>query len=156
MRLGGMKITLTMLTVAGVTAAIAAPAGAAKPADTAKVPSSSAQCKTERTAMGGTTFKLAYGTNENRSNAFGKCVSKRNAATRAARKAAKGDASETAKTVKAQVKADVNAAKACKAERKVDSHAFATKYGTNAGKRNAFGRCVSTTAKAESQDADQS
>jgi hypothetical protein len=151
-----MKITLTMLTVAGVTAAIAAPAGAAKPADIAKVPSSSAQCRAERDQMGASLFKLAYGTNESRSNAVGKCVSKRNAATKAARKAAKGDAAKTAKTVKAQIKADVNAAKTCKAERKADSEAFATKYGTNAGKRNAFGRCVSSTAKAESQDDDQS
>jgi hypothetical protein len=151
-----MKKTLTILTVAGVTAAIAAPAGAAKPTPTAKVPSAQQQCRTERTQMGESTFAQTYGTNANRSNAFGKCVSKRNAATRAARKAARGDAAQVAETVKAEVKRDVRAAKACKAEKQADPKAFAGRYGTNAHKRNAFGRCVSATAKQQSQDADQS
>jgi hypothetical protein len=130
-----MKKPLTMLTVVGVAAAFAAPAGAKKPTTTTpKVPSASSQCKTEKAGMGKELFKLAYGTNDNRSNAMGKCVSKRNAETRAARKAAGGDQAKTAKTVKAQVKADVNAAKQCK--------------GTP---RNAFGKCVSALAKEQSQ-----
>jgi hypothetical protein len=61
--------------------------------------------------MGAATFKQTYGTNVNRSNAMGKCVSKRTAATNAARKAAKGSATKTAKTVKAQVAHDIKAAK---------------------------------------------
>lgn len=146
-----------MLTIAGVLAAIAAtPAGATKPTTpgagkpaTAKVPSASRQCRTERSQMGRDTFRLTYGTNHNRSNAFGECVSERNAATRAARKAARGDRAKTARTVKHQVRADVNAAKACKTERKADKDAFNAKYGTNANHRNAFGKCVSTTAKAQ-------
>jgi ribosomal protein RSM22 (predicted rRNA methylase) len=141
-----MKKTLTMLTVAGAMAALAAPAGAAKP-DKAKVPSAEKQCRTERTAMGHATFAQTYGTGSAHKNAFGKCVSERNAATRAARKAAKGDTAEVAKTVKAEVKADINAAKACKAERGEDSQAFSEKYGTNAGNRNAFGKCVSAMAR---------
>jgi hypothetical protein len=107
-----MKKTLTMLTVAGVAAAIAAaPAGAAKPATTAKVPSASKQCKTEKAGMGAATFKQTYGTNANHSNAMGKCVSHRTAATNAARKAAKGSTTKTAKTVKAQVAHEIKAAK---------------------------------------------
>jgi hypothetical protein len=108
-----MKKTLTMLTVAGVTAAIAAaPAGAAKPAAaSAKVPSASKQCRTERAGMGAATFTQTYGTNADRSNAMGKCVSKRTAATNAARRAAKGSATKTAKTVKAQVAHDIKVAR---------------------------------------------
>jgi hypothetical protein len=34
------------------------------------------KCKAERTAMGVAAFKREYGTNANKANAFGKCVSK--------------------------------------------------------------------------------
>jgi hypothetical protein len=139
-----MKKPLTLLTVAGAMAALAAPAGATGKPDTAKVPSAQTQCRTERSAMGDSTFAMTYGTNASHKNAFGKCVSKRNAATRAARKAAKGDAAKTAKTVKAQVKADINAAKTCKQQRSGDADAFSEAWG---GKRNAFGKCVSATAR---------
>ena len=47
------------------------------------------------------------------------------------------------------VKADVNAAKACKTERKADPAAFRAKYGTSKNKRNAFGKCVAKLAKAQ-------
>lgn len=41
-----------------------------------------------------------------------------------------------------------NAAKKCKAERaKMGEQAFADRYGTNANKRNAFGKCVSRYSK---------
>ena len=46
----------------------------------------------------------------------------------------------------------MNAAKACKAERTTDPDAFREKYGTNRNKRNAFGKCVSTHAKADDGD----
>ena len=39
--------------------------------------------------------------------------------------------------------ADKNAAKKCKAERADGAEAFQNKYGTNANKANAFGKCVS-------------
>lgn len=147
-----MKKPLTMLATAGALAALAAPAVADKPADKgsnahahkAKVPSAQKQCRDERSGMGTDTFRLTYGTNANHRNAFGKCVSKRNAATRDARKAARGDAAKTAKTVKGEVKADVNAAKTCKAARKADADTFAETYGS---RRNAFGKCVSRTAR---------
>jgi hypothetical protein len=92
------------------------------------------QCKAERAdanfaaSHGGKTFAQFYGTNKNGENAYGKCVS------------AKAKAASDAQT-----KADVNAARKCKADRKADPAAFATKWGT---RRNAFGKCVSATAKA--------
>jgi hypothetical protein len=59
------------------TAALCVPAfalaGTPNPADKA---SAAQQCATERTAMGVDAFKALYGTNGNKSNAFGKCVSK--------------------------------------------------------------------------------
>lgn len=44
-----------------------------------------------------------------------------------------------------------NPAKACKAERAKDPVAFASTYGTNKNKRNAFGKCVSAKAKANAK-----
>ncbi|HSC51261.1 MAG TPA: hypothetical protein VLD16_13440 [Gaiellaceae bacterium] len=132
------------------------------------------QCTTERGGMGAPAFKLLYGTNANKSNAFGKCVSKlaaQNAknttnATASCRTERSGDpaafaakygtgkqhanafgncVSQTAKAAaQAQQHATTNAAKACWAERKPDPAAFKAKYGTNANKSNAFGKCVSS------------
>ena len=48
--------------------------------------------------------------------------------------------------------AEKNAAKACKAERALGAQAFKDKYGTNASKANAFGKCVSGTAKKADDD----
>ena len=135
------------------------------------------QCKTERQQMGGDLFKQTYGTNGNKSNAFGKCVSalaKQNAQNRSnasascrAERAADPVAfaaqygtgknhknafgkcvSSKAKTAAAkQVHATVNAAKDCRAERQADPAAFKDRYGTNANKSNAFGKCVSGKVK---------
>ena len=179
--------SLTILTLAG-TLAVAVPAVANTSTDPApKVPSAQAQCRAERSEMGRTAFAQLYGTNKNRRNAFGKCVSKRTKATDKAAANAKVNASQackaeksadpaafaakygtgkkganahgkcvsqqakakTAETVAAQVEADVNAAKTCKAERKADPKAFADKYGTNHNKRNAFGKCVSKLKRSE-------
>jgi hypothetical protein len=87
------------------------------------------QCRTERTAMGTPSFKLLYGTNANRSNAFGKCVSKL---------AQQNEQNRS------------NAASQCRAERSADPAAFAAQYGTGKNHANAFGRCVSQKAKAAS------
>jgi hypothetical protein len=180
--------TLTTLTLLGVLA-LSAPALATGSDPATGAPSAQAQCRTERSALGVDLFRLAYGTNKNRHNAFGKCVSKRAHATEDAASEAKQNASQackaeqaadpaaftekygtgkhganahgkcvsqkakaqTGKTVDEQVDADVSAAKACKQERKADRQAFADKYGTNANHRNAFGKCVSKTAKAQRQ-----
>src|SRR6266536_768816 len=135
------------------------------------------QCTTERNLILAPAFKLLYGTNANRSNAFGKCVSKlarQNAANRSnatadcrteraadaaafAAKYGKGHnhanafgncVSGKAKAAAAQQQqAIVNAAKSCWTERKPDPAAFKAKYGTNANKSNAFGKCVSGKVK---------
>jgi len=88
-------------------------------------------CKAEQDA-GATAFANKYGTG-NKKNALGKCVS------------SKADAATVADQA-----AELNAAKKCKAERtSLGATAFATKYGTNANKKNAFGKCVSKLAKAQ-------
>jgi len=94
----------------------------------------SKDCSAEETADPAA-FTKKYGTGKHGANAHGKCVSQKAKST-------------TAKAVHDEVKADVNAAKACKTERKADPAAFATKYGTSKNKRNAFGKCVSKHAKA--------
>ena len=92
-----------------------------------------AACKAEQAdanfaaAHGGKTFAQFYGTGKNRANAMNKCISSKRAAESAEDK-----------------QAVVNAARSCKAERKaMGTSAFAAKYGSNADKSNAFGRCVS-------------
>ena len=98
------------------------------------------ECKAERAdagfaaAHGGKTFAQFYGSNKNGKNAYGKCVSLKAKAKKAA--ADKED--------KAKQKDTVNAAKTCKAAKHDDPDGFAETYGT---KRNAFGKCVSQTAK---------
>jgi hypothetical protein len=93
-------------------------------------------CKAERgtTPESKAAFELEYGTNDNKKNAFGKCVS-----------------STATEEVSEAQQATLNAAKACKTERgttMTSKAAFDTRYGTNANKRNAFGKCVSKAAKA--------
>jgi hypothetical protein len=135
------------------------------------------QCAAERDAMPATAFKLLYGTNADKSNAFGKCVSRRasqNAANRANAAAQcsterSADAAAFASkygigpqhknafvrcvqmkakaAAAAQVTATIKASKACLAERKADLAAFNAKYGPNTNKSNAFGKCVSGKVK---------
>jgi len=80
---------------------------------------------------GGKTFAQFYGTGKNGHNAFGRCVSQKASAA-----------------AQAQQQATIRAARACKAERTADPTAFKNKYGTNANKSNAFGKCVSQKASA--------
>jgi hypothetical protein len=75
---------------------------------------------------GGKTFVQFYGTGKSGNNAFGRCVSMKVRATTAQ-----------------QAQATLNAAQACVKERTANPAAFKAKYGTNANKSNAFGRCVS-------------
>lgn len=121
--------TLTLAALAAL--GLSGLGGTALAQDTA-TPTAQEQCRTLRTQMGAEAFKQAYGTNKNRSNAFGKCVSKRAAATE-----------------QAQAAARTNAAKECKAERTADPAAFAAKYGTGRSKGNAYGKCVSAKARAK-------
>jgi hypothetical protein len=86
------------------------------------------ECKAERTADPAA-FSEKYGTNKNKKNAYGKCVS--------------GKAQEATEE---ETEARVNAAKTCKALRAEDKTAFEAEYGA---KKNAFGKCVSATAKTD-------
>jgi hypothetical protein len=93
-------------------------------------------CRGIRAQLGTSLFHLSYGKNKNDRNAFGKCVS----AT--ARLQAQNELSASATCATQQ--ADPNFA---------SNHAgetFYLFYGTNADQSNAFGKCVSSTAKAAS------
>lgn len=126
-----MNTNKSLIVALGAVAALAVPAFA-DDATSTPVPTAQQQCRTERTDMGTATFAQTYGTNKNRSNAFGRCVSQRRAATREARSQAR-----------------TNAAQQCKAERSADPQAFAAKYGTGKNGRNAYGKCVSQLARAK-------
>jgi hypothetical protein len=92
-------------------------------------------CKAERDADPAA-FAEQYGTNKNKKNAYGKCVSSKS-----------DDAAEE------ETEERVNAAKTCKALRADDRAAFDAEYGT---RKNAFGKCVSATAKADdTEDTDE-
>jgi hypothetical protein len=78
------------------------------------------------------TFGQFYGTGKQGKNAFGRCVS-----------------SKVRTLTAQQALATVNAAHACATERAAGPPAFKVKYGTNANKSNAFGRCVSVKATAK-------
>ena len=127
---------LTMVMAAALVCALPATAGAVKPTKADKT-SAAKQCRAERTAIGKDNFKAKYGTNKNKSNAFGKCVSKGARDAAAERKAARKSANAS-----------------CKAEQQADPAAFATKYGTGKKHKNAFGKCVSQAAKAAQDKAD--
>ncbi len=97
-------------------------------------------CKGEQTAMGADAFNAMYGTNASKSNAFGKCVAKK--ATQRA-------------------KSQSNAVSACRAEQAdttfADNHGgktFDQFYGTGKKGNDAFGKCVSSKAKAANDTAD--
>jgi hypothetical protein len=135
---GMRKIALTTAVLALAVPAIAQADG------TTPSPKTTAEklCRAERgtTDATKTAFAQKYGTNKNKKNAFGKCVSKTTAAQRKQDDTAAEDAAE------------VKAAKACATERGTtpdELAAFTQKYGTNKNKKNAFGKCVSTTVAAQ-------
>ena len=99
-------------------------------------------CKTEREADPAA-FQAKYGTGKRGKNAFGKCVSQ----------TAKANKQEEDEADAQQDEATVNAAKTCRSEQKADPDAFRDKYGTGERKRNAFGKCVSTTVKKDRTEA---
>jgi hypothetical protein len=125
---------MRQITIIAAIAGLAIPVVALAADPTPNPNSPAAQCRAERTAMGETNFKNTYGTNANKSNAFGKCVSKH---------------------AKSQDNNATNAAKRCKAEQDDPNFAathggktFAQFYGTNKNGKNAFGKCVSRQADA--------
>lgn len=120
--------------------AIAAPAALAADPVPADFKNAAKYCKAVRDSKGVEAFQTAYGTNKNKKNAFGKCVSQK---AKAARAEQDEDDAEEAEDRKA-------AAEECDAERgetQETRKAFEDKYGTNGNKRNAFGKCVSQKAR---------
>jgi hypothetical protein len=116
---------LAILTLVAVPAAFAE--DSPSPTDQA-----SALCKQQRTQMGTTAFKLLYG---GASNSFGRCVSK----------LASTVSSDTANASKQCAKERADAAFATTHDNKT----FAQFYGSSThGNGNAFGKCVSSKAKA--------
>jgi hypothetical protein len=97
-------------------------------------------CRAERDADVDA-FREKYGTNHNKRNAFGKCVSQK----------AKAERAEQDEADKQEIEATKNAAKECAAERDADAQAFTEKYGTNHNKKNAFGKCVSGKSHEDDQ-----
>ena len=172
-----MNMRMRSIAAAVAALALAVPATAtADETSPADQKNAAKQCKAERgtTDDSRNLFAETYGTNANDSNAFGKCVSKkareehseRHAAKRAAKKQCKAQGlrgkaygkcvSKAAKKHKAaedkQDKTEVakqqNAAKKCAAEREaMGEQKFAETYGTNKNRKNAFGKCVSKTAR---------
>lgn len=138
-----------ILTTTGVALALVVPAVAQADDTTPTTAKTTAEklCRAERGTTDATkaAFAQKYGTNKNKKNAFGKCVSK----TTAAQKQQDGTAAEDATEVKA--------AKSCSTERGTTAEslaAFAQKYGTNKNKNNAFGKCVSKTVAAQRDTTD--
>jgi hypothetical protein len=84
----------------------------------------------------GKSFTQYYGTGKKGSNAFGNCVS------------------DIAKTnSQAEQHGRVNPAKTCQSERtQLGTSLFDQTYGKNASDKNAFGKCVSATAKSQVQN----
>ena len=94
----------------------------------------SKECKAERATLGDEAFAAKYGTNKNGKNAHGKCVS--------------GKTKENQEEADAEDRAEFNAARKCRDERKdIGDEAFREKYGTNKNGKNAFGKCVSAQAQ---------
>jgi len=150
-------------------AMLAVPAGGVAAPTKADTKAASKECHALRTAAGSKENFQALGYKN-----FGDCVSKKRreeaAERRAARRQARADCKaqnlkgkDFAACVKAATKENkaaadeqdqnkVNAAKTCRTEQSGDADAFAQKYGKPAGAKNAFGRCVSQTAKAKNDE----
>ena len=171
-----LKALMAALAVAAILP-VAASADTASAADKAN---GARACQALKTSLGAS-FAATYGTNADKSNAFGKCVAKwtqtehqnRNAAEQAdAAFAAShggksfaqfyGDGKKGANALNRCVQAKqasaraaakaavVKASRSCRAERgSMGAAAFNAKYGTNADKSNAFGKCVSKLAAAK-------
>jgi hypothetical protein len=93
-------------------------------------------CRALRTQLGVSLFDLSYGKNKNDRNAFGKCVSA---------------------TARLQAGNELSASATCGTQQSDPNFAsnhggqtFYQVYGTNADQSNAFGKCVSSTAKTAS------
>jgi hypothetical protein len=146
-------VIAAFLTLATTAAFAAPPADKGKPESPGKSASAPGQsgeqnsakkCKAERASIGVDPFAAKYGTNANKANAFGKCVSSKSKAKAKAKDDNEANEDENEAN---ESQAEEAAAKKCKAERaSIGLGPFKAKYGTNANKANAFGKCVSKLA----------
>jgi len=124
--------------------ALAAPVAAMADATAPTAPATANQtCKQARATLGAATFAQTYGTNDSKSNAWGKCISS---------------------NLKSARHAIANAAATCKAQQANPNFAashggktFDQFYGTNSSKgkgtaANAFGKCVSMAVASSVSD----
>jgi hypothetical protein len=139
-----LLIAATALVILGIPAGYAASPSAQKPSVQAQGAQDNAAkpCRTERQRDGLQAFENRYGTNENKRNAFGKCVSSKSKS--------KDEDKDDAEDDNGKKDHDGAAAKACRSGRaSMPADAFAKKYGTNHNLKNAFGQCVSGKSKAK-------
>jgi hypothetical protein len=143
-----MRIFITLLTVAALALPAAALADEGETSTTdgtaaaeATTVSSNEECRVHRATLGLAAFKLAYGTNTNRSNALGKCISRLHSLSTAA----VVNAAQTCKDEKAMADADFMAGH--------EGKTFTQHYGSGRNGRNAFGQCVASHASEKLQDA---
>jgi hypothetical protein len=106
---------------------IAAPAALAADPVPADYTNAAKYCKAVRDSKGVEAFQAAYGTNKNKKNAFGKCVSHTAKAKAAKREDAKRDDDDDA--------AESKAAADCKTQQAADAAKFAKDYKN-------FGQCA--------------
>jgi hypothetical protein len=116
-----------ILAALGLGVTLLLPAGALAKPDQSEKRAAKHQCKAERGTSKATrkAFRLKY-------RSFSRCVRSNAAEEEAENKAA-----------------HKNAAKECKVEREGYTDPFARKYGTNKNGKNAYGKCVSSKAKAK-------
>ena len=125
---------LTAIFCLAAPAALAVPPAGQGPGQAqSATPTASELCKQQRHLMGMSTFRTTYAPTGSPKAAMNACL---------------------AKQVQVTTTAAKNAAQVCKAEQVDPSFAaghggksFADHYGTNANKKNAFGKCVSKLAK---------
>ena len=127
--------------IAGALAALVLPAASFGSGPTGQDRENAARaCRALRDSMGVETFRQTYGTVQSkRRNAFGRCVSQWTRTEHQNRVSARAACSAE--------QADANFAASH------DGKSFAEYYGTGANHRNAFGKCVSSKAKAASEEA---
>jgi hypothetical protein len=115
-----------VLALCALAAAIAAPAAFSADPVPADFKNAAKYCKAVRDSKGVEAFQTQYGTNKNKKNAYGKCVSQ----TAKAKAAKRADAEDTAAESKGNA--------VCKKQQAADAAKFAQDYKN-------FGQCVKAT-----------
>ena len=127
-----------VLVLCALVAAIAAPAALAADPVPADFKNAAKYCKAVRESKGVEGFQTAYGTNKNKKNAFGKCVSQTAKAKAAKREDAKKDDDDAAES---KATAD------CKKQQAADAAKFAKDYKN-------LGQCVNAGNAKNGDDQD--